>query len=147
MYIITTHNILSYLRYDIGVPCQHWCARTPLDRNKCLWASWALFTTNGSFFFAGDTGYCSMFNRLGKIFPGGISLAALPIGAYGSKKEQWVHRPNHLNPSEAVQAHIDLKANTSMGIHWGTFLVTGEHILEPLTLLKDAKKVSNNAND
>jgi hypothetical protein len=112
-----------------------------MDRNKCLWASWAVFTTNGSFFFGGDTGYCSMFKRVGQLFPNGISLAALPIGAYGSDGEKWFHRPNHLDPAEAVQTHLDLNAMTSLGVHWGTFLVTGEPIMEPPELLDIAKKV------
>jgi N-acyl-phosphatidylethanolamine-hydrolysing phospholipase D len=95
----------------------------------------------GSFFFGGDTGYCSIFKSVGEEFPNGITLAALPIGAYGSENEHWLHKPNHLNPSEAVQTHLDLNAKYSMGIHWGTFLVTGEPIMEPVALLEEAKKV------
>ena len=40
--------------------------------------SWGLGT---DFFFAGDTGYCSAFEEIGKRF-GPFDLAAIPIGAY-----------------------------------------------------------------
>lgn len=81
-----------------------------------------------------------MFNRIGQAIPN-IVLSALPIGAYGSEKEQWFHRFNHMNPNQAVQTHIDLKSKYSIGIHWGTFQLTGEHILEPPKLLLNSLEV------
>jgi L-ascorbate metabolism protein UlaG (beta-lactamase superfamily) len=36
---------------------------------------------NYKFFFAGDTGYCEEFKKIGKRY-GPITLAAIPIGAY-----------------------------------------------------------------
>jgi L-ascorbate metabolism protein UlaG (beta-lactamase superfamily) len=37
----------------------------------------------------------------------------------------------HLTPEEAVQAFIDLKARTLLGIHWGTFDLAEEPLDEP----------------
>ena len=124
----------------IGLPCQHWCSRTRSDKNMCLWSSWAATTSTAGFFFGGDTGYCSMFSRIGQVIPN-IALSAIPIGAYGSTKEKWFHRFNHMNPSQAVQTHIDLKSKYSIGVHWGTFALTGEHILEPPKLLLSSLQV------
>ena len=48
------------------LPCQHWCARTPWDRNTMLWSSWMTSTAPAggpgsapehSYYFGGDTGY------------------------------------------------------------------------------------------
>jgi L-ascorbate metabolism protein UlaG (beta-lactamase superfamily) len=39
-----------------------------------------------------------------------------------------------------VQAHIDLGAEKSIGIHWGTFMLTDEPLDEPPELLKKALK-------
>lgn len=65
-----------------ATPAQHWAARSPLDTNQALWASWVVKGSQDSFFHAGDTGYTDgMFRAIGKAF-GPFSLAALPIGAY-----------------------------------------------------------------
>ena len=36
-----------------------------------------------------------------------------------------------MNPEEAVLVHNDLKAQYSIGVHWGTFLMSDEHYLDP----------------
>lgn len=65
----------------VFTPAQHWCKRTLLDDNKVLWGSWSVLGPWNRFFFAGDTGYCSVFKEIGKRF-GPFDLAAIPIGAY-----------------------------------------------------------------
>ena len=51
-------------------------------------------------------------------------------------------KPQHINPEEAVQIHVDIKSKKSLGIHWGTFILTDEPEDEPPKLLKEeaAKK-------
>ena len=65
----------------VFTPSQHWCKRTLMDDNKVLWGSWSVLGPWNRFFFAGDTGYCSAFEEIGKRF-GPFDLAAIPIGAY-----------------------------------------------------------------
>ena len=120
------------------VPCQHWCARGITDRNKCLWASWVCHTPEFSLFFGGDTGYSPMFKRVGEAF-GPFDCSAIPIGAYGAPAERWFHKPNHMDPDEAVRCHLDLRSHKSIAIHFGTFQLTGEPVLEPPKLLEAAK--------
>ena len=117
-----------------AVPVQHWSARTPFDRNKTLWAGWVLETEGFRFFFAGDTGYSKDFKNLGKKF-GLFDLAAIPIGAY---EPSWFHKKAHVNPEEAVMIHQDINARYSVGIHWGTFIMTDEPVEEPPKRLLDA---------
>jgi len=120
------------------IPCQHWCKRTPFDLNKCLWCSWIVSTTDGaSYFFGGDTGYCPIFAKAGELY-GPLHLSAIPIGAYGDESEAWFHGTSHMNPEEAVLTHVDLKSKHSIGIHWGTFQLTSEDLLEPPRRLKAA---------
>jgi N-acyl-phosphatidylethanolamine-hydrolysing phospholipase D len=44
-------------------------------------------------------------------------------------------KPVHLNPRDAVQAHLDLKSRLSIACHWGTFKLTDEPLSEPPALL------------
>jgi N-acyl-phosphatidylethanolamine-hydrolysing phospholipase D len=44
----------------------------------------------------------------------------------------------HMNPAEAVQAHLDLGAKHSLGMHFGTFQLTTEPINEPERALAEA---------
>ena len=49
----------------IFAPTKHWTARTFLDRNQCLWGSFAVLAEKSRFFFAGDTAYCNIFQQIG----------------------------------------------------------------------------------
>jgi N-acyl-phosphatidylethanolamine-hydrolysing phospholipase D len=37
----------------------------------------------------------------------------------------------HVNPEEAVQIHLDIRARRSLAMHWGTFPLTAESPGEP----------------
>ena len=59
-------------------------------------------------------------------------MAAIPIGAY---QPNWFMKYQHVHPGEAVEIHKDIKSKKSLGIHWGTFMLTTEYYLEPPVLL------------
>ena len=115
-------------------PAYHFSARTPLDRNRALWSGFMLSAGRARIFFAGDTAYAPFFRDVRQRL-GPIDLALLPIGAY---EPRWFMQPVHMNPAEAVQAHLDLEASESVGMHFGTFQLTTEGIDEPLRALEDA---------
>ena len=105
------------------VPAQHSSGRTFTNKNKTLWGGWIVEYASKRFYFAGDTAYeAELFRQISQKV-GHIDLAALPIGAY---KPRNLMRFEHMNPSEAVQAHIDLKPMKSIAIHWGTFQLGDE---------------------
>lgn len=87
-------------------------------------------------FFAGDSGYAPFFGEIHQRL-GPIDLALLPIGAY---EPRWFMQAIHMNPAEAVQAHLDLEAGVSVGMHFGTFQLTTEGIDEPLSALDAARR-------
>lgn len=60
---------------------QHWSTRTAWDKCRSLWGGYVLSMAKQRFYFAGDTGYCTVFKEIGRRF-GPIALAAIPIGAY-----------------------------------------------------------------
>ena len=90
-------------------------------------------------YFAGDTAYAPIFRDVRQRL-GPIDLALLPIGAY---EPRWFMRAVHMNPAEAVQAHLDLEASESVGMHFGTFQMTAEGIDEPLQALEEARRARN----
>ncbi len=118
------------------VPVQHWSRRTFTDTNTRLWGGWVVKHPSYSFFFAGDAGYSQDFADIGKRF-GGFDLAAIPIGAYAPR---WFMKIMHVDPAEAVQAHRDVRARQSLGIHWGTFAnLTDEDLDEPPRVLAEQR--------
>ncbi|CAM9454379.1 unnamed protein product [Lampetra planeri] len=125
------------LRSNITVaftPAQHWCKRGAFDDNKVLWGSWCVLGTGARFYFAGDTGYCDVFQQIGRRY-GPFTLAAIPIGAYAPS---WFMSSQHVDPEAAVKIHVDVRAGYSVGIHWGTFSLANEFYLEPPQKLAEA---------
>ncbi|WP_018352613.1 MBL fold metallo-hydrolase [Longispora albida] len=107
------------------VPAHHWSRRTLTDTCKSLWGGWVL---GEQLFFAGDTGYGPYFQKIGERYPA-LDVALMPIGAYSPR---WMMRSVHMDPAEAVQATRELGAAKMATMHWGTFGLTPEPVLEPL---------------
>jgi L-ascorbate metabolism protein UlaG (beta-lactamase superfamily) len=124
-------------------PAQHFSARTPFDRNRALWGGFLLTVGERRIYFAGDTGYTTVFNDVYER-GGPVDLALLPIGAY---EPRWFMQAIHMNPAEAVQAHIELHALTSVAMHFGTFQLTPEGIDDPARALAQARDSQHIAPD
>ncbi len=116
------------------VECQHRSARGVFDQMRTLWGSFVIQTSQGNIYFAGDTGYSPHFKEQGERF-GSFALSILPIGAY---EPRWFMKDIHLNPAEAVKAHIDLNSEQSLGMHFGVFQLTWEPVDQPVTDLDTA---------
>lgn len=139
------------------LPCQHTTNRGLFDRCKTLWASWSVESGGRKVYFAGDTGYrtvpelpdhvddhaeeytfpsCPAFKQVGQ-HRGPFDLGLIPIGAY---KPRFFMSPMHADPHDAVQIFQDTKCRRALGMHWGTWVLTEEDVLEPPKLLKEALK-------
>ena len=127
----------------IATPAHHWSARSLLDRNKSLWASWMISSQSFRFFFAGDTGYSDDFTEIRKKV-GEPDLAAIPIGAYSPRSFM---KNSHVNPEEAVDIFLDLGAKKAVAIHWGTFKLSTELLDEPPGKLQSALEAKNISQD
>jgi N-acyl-phosphatidylethanolamine-hydrolysing phospholipase D len=46
--------------------------------------------------------------------------------------------PMHADPFDSVNIFGDTKCKRAMGIHWGTWVLTEEDVLEPPRLLREA---------
>jgi L-ascorbate metabolism protein UlaG (beta-lactamase superfamily) len=117
-------------------PAQHWSTRGPGNRNRTLWGGFVVCSDERQVYFAGDTGYWKHFaevrTRLGR-----VDLALLPIGSYAPR---WFMRDQHMNPDDAVRAHVDLQAKISVATHFGCFRLTDESIDDPVIELAYARE-------
>ncbi len=129
---------LRGVKFDF-VPSHHWSRRGLADVCRSLWGGWVITASDGRrVYFAGDTGYGGWFTQIGARYPG-IEVAMLPIGAYAPR---WFMKPVHIDPDEAILALNDLGAKKLACMHWGTFVLTQEPIMEPLERVRVAWKAS-----
>ncbi|RKP03664.1 hypothetical protein CXG81DRAFT_9272 [Caulochytrium protostelioides] len=130
----------------VATPAQHWSGRHFFDVNASLWCSFLVRDdqqTGASFFHCGDSGYCPVFGEVRALF-GDVTAAALPIGSYAPR---WYMQHQHMDPREACCVHRDLGATLSIGVHWGTFLMSDEHFLRPPRELAEAAAAMNLPSD
>lgn len=122
------------------VPARHFSARTLWDRNKTLWGGFVLTNNDGkNIYFAGDTAKGSHEQMIADKFDS-FELSIIPIGAY---EPRWFMKFSHINPEEAVQLHLFLNSELSIGTHFGTIQLTDEAIDAPIKALKESLKKNN----
>ena len=120
----------TWTRPNVSITCtpaEHFSARSAFDRNRTLWGGFLIELGGKRIYFAGDSGYGNHFQQIrDRLSP--IDLALLPIGAY---LPRWFMQPIHMDPNDAVQAHLDLDPTLSIGMHLGTVQLTDEGINDP----------------
>ncbi|ODM14878.1 hypothetical protein SI65_09630 [Aspergillus cristatus] len=105
-------------------------------------------------YFAGDTGYravpelpddvddhapeynfpaCPAFKQIGQ-YRGPFDLDLIPISAY---QPRYIMSPMHADPHDSVQIFKDTKCQRALGMHWGTWVLTEEDVLEPPRKLRE----------
>ena len=127
-------NINSDLKITL-LPAVHWSKRSLTDTNKTLWGNFLIEYQNRKILFACDTGYGEIYKELGKKY-GPIDLTMINIGAYNFKPmfDKTIY---HTTPEEALNVAKDLKSKKVLGMHWGTFVLSLEPIMEPPVRFKD----------
>jgi L-ascorbate metabolism protein UlaG (beta-lactamase superfamily) len=108
-----------------ATPSRHFSGRGIINRNETLWASFVIKGPQHNIFFGADSGWFPGFAEIGAAF-GPFDLTMLEVGAYG---KYW---PDiHMGPDNATNAHLALKGNIMMPIHWGTFSLAPHAWFEP----------------
>lgn len=111
---------------------QHWGNRTPWEKVERGYNGY-LFSKNGkTVLLAGDTGYSTVFEKLGKKHH--IDAAIFNLGAYLPK---WFQR-NHATSEEVWKMFKQSGADTLIPIHWGAFIHSQENIEDPVNWLRAA---------
>jgi L-ascorbate metabolism protein UlaG (beta-lactamase superfamily) len=120
-----------------ATPAQHFSGRGLTDRNKTLWASWAIITPIHKLFYSGDSGYFDGFKQIGNKY-GPFDMTFMECGAYSTSWPQV-----HMFPEQTVQAHLDLKGFVLQPIHWATFNLALHPWYEPMVRLTAAADSAN----
>jgi len=110
-----------------AVPAQHNSGRG-LDNDRPPHAVGYVIEGGGlKLYFAGDTGYGPAVREAGRAF-GPVDAAFVPIGAYSPQDIYYIY---HVNPEDALKLARDFGADAAIAMHWGTFALSPEPILEP----------------
>jgi len=108
------------------LPAVHFSGRGLGDRNKTLWASFAIAAGSEKVWFSGDTARGEVFAEIGERF-GPFDLALIGIGAY---EPRIIMKSSHATPEEAVEIARAVRASKAVGMHWGTVMLTPEDPFE-----------------
>jgi len=131
------------------LPAVHWSKRSLTDTNKSLWGNFLIEYDGKKILFACDTGVGKIYKDLGDNY-GPIDISFINIGAYNFYPMMPTKDKStfHTNPEEALGIGRDLKSKKIIGMHWGTFVLSLEPIMEPLTRFKNnAEKYGYNKDD
>jgi len=125
---------------DITVTClpaRHASGRFLLDKDKTLWAGYALVGAKHRVYFSGDTGLFPDMAKIGERL-GPFDLTLIEAGAYNQAWPDW-----HLGPEQAVRAHRLVRGKALLPIHWGLFDLASHAWTEPMErVLRAATKAS-----
>lgn len=117
-----THDNLDELKITF-LPATHHSGIARHEKNQTLWGGWLLEWNGYRVYYAGDTGSSDVFkdiqSRLGE-----MDICVLPIGT-------WYPRSWHLAPEDAIDAAQQLGCKVLIPSHWGSWIMSYEHMLEP----------------
>ena len=117
------------------LPAVHWSKRSLTDTNKTLWGNFLIQYKDIKILFACDTGYGNIYKEIGKKY-GPIDITMINIGAYDFRP-MFDKSIYHTTPEEALNVAQDLKSKKVLGMHWGTFVLSLEPIMEPPIRFKE----------
>jgi L-ascorbate metabolism protein UlaG (beta-lactamase superfamily) len=115
-----------------ATPCQHWGARMFKDTHRGFGGYALQAPGTPTLYHSGDTAYFNGFHEIGNRLRPEVVL--LPIGAYFPDS----YRSVHTSPEDALQAFVDLRAETMIPMHFNTFRLGREPMTEPLPRLLNA---------
>ena len=112
----------------ICTPAQHYSSRGLFDYKATFWSSWAVIGSRHRVFYSGDSGFSDHFRSIGEQY-GPFDLSIFKIGQYGPGAS-WVY--SHMDPEQAIEAHISVKARRMLPVSWATFNLAFHDWDEPI---------------
>ncbi|MGO4545177.1 MBL fold metallo-hydrolase [Paenibacillus sp. 2TAB23] len=136
--IIEEHDWWDEFQYEglrlACTPARHFSGRSLSDRDATLWCSWVIHGEAAKIFFSGDSGYGPHFKQIGEKY-GPFDLTLMECGQYDVR---WADI--HMMPEETVQAHLDVRGEVLIPIHWGAFTLALHSWSDPIERAVKAAK-------
>lgn len=113
------------------VPSRHWSRRWLWDDNKSLWGGFFIQSTDFTIYFMGDSGYGPHFKDIMATF-GPPDYCLMGIGAF---RPEWFMHQAHISPEDAIKAFNEMSGKYFIPMHFGTFDLSDEPLMQPLDIL------------
>jgi len=126
------NNSLLQIAY---LPTRHWSRRGLGDTNASLWGAFLIQSQGKKIYFGGDSGYGSHIKKVPELF-GIVDYYLAGIGAFAPR---WFMSPSHMHPEEVATSSNELQPINLLPMHYGTFDLSDEPLLEPARLIQQLK--------
>ena len=120
-------------------PAQHYSGRGIFDYKETFWSSWSIVGPKHRVFYSGDSGFSSHFQVIGDQI-GPFDLSIIKIGQYGSGAS-WIY--SHMDPEQAIDAHLAVRARRMLPVSWATFNIAFHDWDEPIRRVVKAANERN----
>jgi len=110
----------------VCTPARHASGRVLFDMDATLWAGYALLGPLHRAYFSGDTGLFPAMRDIGERL-GPFDVTMIESGAYNAAWPDW-----HLGPEQAVDAHLLVRGDVLLPVHWGLFDLAYHGWTEPV---------------
>jgi L-ascorbate metabolism protein UlaG (beta-lactamase superfamily) len=121
----------------VCTPARHASGRTLFDKDRTLWAGYALIGPRHRVYYSGDTGLFPAMKEIGTRL-GPFDVTMIEVGQYHSAWPDW-----HIGPEQAVVAHRMLQGRALLPVHWGMFTLATHGWTEPIERVLAAAKESD----
>lgn len=131
----------QYLIHSPGLniyylPSRHWARRGLTDTNTTLWGAFLIEFNGEKIYFGGDSGYGKHVGKVKELFDE-VDYYLAGIGAFAPR---WFMGPSHMHPEEAASASNELQPRNILPMHYGTFDLSDEPLMEPARIIKQLKE-------
>jgi L-ascorbate metabolism protein UlaG (beta-lactamase superfamily) len=109
-----------------ATPARHFSARSLTDRDRTLWAGWAIASARHHVFYSGDTALHDEFLQIGARL-GPFDLTLIEVDEYNALRADV-----HLGPEQAVLAHRLVRGDVMLPVHWAGFDLAYHGWTEPM---------------
>lgn len=123
----------------VCTPARHASGRFLFDKDRTLWAGYALLGPRHRAYYSGDTGLFPALREIGEKL-GPFDLTMIETGQYNRAWPDW-----HIGPEQALRAHELVRGRVLLPVHWALLGLAFHGWTEPVersTLAAAERKVA-----